>query len=95
VPGNLAAVRELMQHPAFSINNPNSCYSLFLGFARSPVNFHAGEEGDWAPWSRGGGVALRAIHALHDLAFLPSRGAKSPAFGWAPAWSGRLGRPVG
>ena len=28
--------------PSFNITNPNSCYSLFLGFARSPVNFHAG-----------------------------------------------------
>ena len=39
--GNVTAVKELMQHPAFNINNPNNCYSLFLGFARSPVNFHA------------------------------------------------------
>lgn len=42
VPGNVAAVKRLMSHPAFNINNPNNCYSLFLGFARSPVNFHAG-----------------------------------------------------
>jgi hypothetical protein len=42
-PGNLAAVRELVSHPAFNITNPNNCYSLFLAFARSPVNFHAGE----------------------------------------------------
>lgn len=39
--GNVAAVRELVDHPAFNINNPNNCYSLFLAFARSPVNFHA------------------------------------------------------
>ncbi|KAL4441019.1 hypothetical protein ABPG77_010450 [Micractinium sp. CCAP 211/92] len=43
VPGNVAHVKALMSHPAFNINNPNSCYSLFLGFARSPVNFHAAD----------------------------------------------------
>jgi aminopeptidase N len=40
-PGNLAAVKQLLDHPAFAITNPNSCYSLFLGFARSAPNFHA------------------------------------------------------
>ena len=34
--------RELVSHPAFNITNPNNCYSLFLAFARSPINFHAG-----------------------------------------------------
>ncbi|KAK9785425.1 hypothetical protein WJX73_000376 [Symbiochloris irregularis] len=43
VSGNLAAVQELQQHPAFNIKNPNNCYSLFLPFVRSPVNFHAGD----------------------------------------------------
>lgn len=42
VPGNAAHVKALMSHASFNISNPNSCYSLFLGFARSPVNFHAG-----------------------------------------------------
>ncbi len=42
-PGNLASVRALAAHPAFVITNPNACYSLFLGFARSPVNFHAAD----------------------------------------------------
>jgi aminopeptidase N len=40
MPGNVANVRALMEHPAFVVTNPNCCYSLFLGFARS-VNFHA------------------------------------------------------
>ncbi|GBF99642.1 peptidase M1 family [Raphidocelis subcapitata] len=40
-PGNLSAVRSLLQHPAFAITNPNSCYSLFLGFARAAPNFHS------------------------------------------------------
>lgn len=42
-PGNVAAVKALVDHPAFNISNPNNCYSLFLGFCRSPVNFHAGD----------------------------------------------------
>ena len=41
VEGNVARTRELVQHPAFNITNPNNCYSLFLGFARSAVNYHA------------------------------------------------------
>ena len=43
VPGNLKNVEKLMSHPAFSIKNPNACYSLFLTFVRSPVNFHAAD----------------------------------------------------
>lgn len=44
-PGNVAALRALVEHPAFTISNPNNCYSLFLAFAHSPINFHAGERG--------------------------------------------------
>ena len=43
VPGNLKNVEKLMEHPAFSIANPNACYSLFLSFLRSSVNFHAAD----------------------------------------------------
>jgi aminopeptidase N len=32
--GNLELVKQLVDHPAFNITNPNNCYSLFLGFAR-------------------------------------------------------------
>lgn len=42
MPGNVSNVRALMEHPAFQITNPNCCYSLFLGFARS-INFHAAD----------------------------------------------------
>jgi hypothetical protein len=42
MPGNVSNVRKLMEHPAFQITNPNCCYSLFLGFARS-INFHAAD----------------------------------------------------
>ena len=41
--GNLKNVEGLLDHPAFSITNPNACYSLFLSFLRSPVNFHAAD----------------------------------------------------
>lgn len=41
VEGNVKHVTGLLDHEAFNINNPNNCYSMFLGFARSPVNFHA------------------------------------------------------
>ncbi|CAK0786230.1 hypothetical protein CVIRNUC_009443 [Coccomyxa viridis] len=43
VPGNLKNVEKLVEHPAFSIKNPNACYSLFLSFLRSAVNFHAAD----------------------------------------------------
>jgi aminopeptidase N len=43
LPGNLTAVTELAKHPAFSMTNPNCCYSLYLAFQRSPVNFHAAD----------------------------------------------------
>ena len=41
--GNLKEVESLTSHPAFSIKNPNCCYSLLLAFARSAVNFHAAD----------------------------------------------------
>ncbi len=42
-PGNVTNVQNLLEHPAFIITNPNSCYSVFLGFARSTPNFHAAD----------------------------------------------------
>mmetsp|Transcript_1848 Transcript_1848/g.4161 ORF Transcript_1848/g.4161 Transcript_1848/m.4161 type:complete len:1006 (+) Transcript_1848:70-3087(+) len=43
IPGNLDVVKELMEHPAFDIKNPNKVYSLIGPFARSAVNFHASD----------------------------------------------------
>jgi aminopeptidase N len=44
LPNNTPAVDSLSQsHPAFVITNPNSCYSLYGGFARSAPNFHAAD----------------------------------------------------
>lgn len=42
-PGNVESARALADHPAFAITNPNCCYSLYLAFQRSPVNFHAAD----------------------------------------------------
>lgn len=43
VEGNVQRVQQLLEHPAFNITNPNSCYSTFLTFTRSPKNFHAAD----------------------------------------------------
>jgi aminopeptidase N len=47
-PNNVAAVAKLVEHSSFSITNPNCCYSLFLAFARSAVNFHAADGSGYA-----------------------------------------------
>jgi len=41
LPGGLARVRALMQHPAFDIKNPNKARSVISAFAsNNPMNFH-------------------------------------------------------
>ncbi|KAG2426656.1 hypothetical protein HXX76_012967 [Chlamydomonas incerta] len=64
-PGNLALVKQLESHPAFNINNPNNCYSLFLGFGRSPVNFHAADGSGYA-WM--GDAVLKVDGLNHQVA---------------------------
>lgn len=41
IPQNVENVRNLLNHPAFDLRNPNKVYSLIGGFCGSPVNFHA------------------------------------------------------
>ncbi|CAI7860767.1 unnamed protein product, partial [Closterium sp. NIES-53] len=41
IPGNVEAVKRLMEHPAFIITEPNKVYSLIGGFTSSAVNLHA------------------------------------------------------
>ncbi|KAF1874060.1 hypothetical protein Lal_00041503 [Lupinus albus] len=41
IPSNVENVRQLLNHPAFDLRNPNKVYSLIGGFCGSPVNFHA------------------------------------------------------
>ncbi len=48
LPGAPARVRELMQHPAFDIRNPNKVYSLIGGFCSCAVNFHARDGSGYA-----------------------------------------------
>eukprot|EP00803_Ostreobium_quekettii_P009982 evm.model.scf_576.6 EVM.evm.TU.scf_576.6 scf_576:45484-53102(+) len=43
LPGNIEGVRALLDHPAYSITNPNCNYSLLIGFTFSAVNFHAAD----------------------------------------------------
>ena len=48
IPGNVEVVKELMDHPAFDIKNPNKVYSLIGGFFRSAVNFHSSDGSGYA-----------------------------------------------
>ncbi|KAA0042746.1 puromycin-sensitive aminopeptidase [Cucumis melo var. makuwa] len=41
IPGNVENVRNLLNHKAFDLRNPNKVYSLIGGFCGSIVNFHA------------------------------------------------------
>ncbi len=43
LPGALARVRALMQHPGFSIRNPNKVYALIGGFRNNQLHFHAAD----------------------------------------------------
>ena len=43
IEGNLKVMKELLDHPAFDIKNPNKVYSLIGGFTRSAVNYHAAD----------------------------------------------------
>ena len=43
IEGNLEVVKELLDHPAFDIKNPNKVYSLIGGFTSSAVNYHAAD----------------------------------------------------
>jgi len=49
VPGDqtLAAVRDLMQHPAFSMKNPNKVRALLGAFSRNLPSFHATHGGGY------------------------------------------------
>jgi aminopeptidase N len=49
---DLAAVRELMGHPAFTLRNPNRARSLVAAFCSSnPVQFHAPDGSGYAFWA--------------------------------------------
>ena len=49
---DVAAVRSLMQHPAFSLKNPNRARSLIFSFCNgNPVRFHAEDGSGYAFWA--------------------------------------------
>ncbi|MCK9380520.1 MAG: aminopeptidase N [Sulfuritalea sp.] len=49
LPGTAARVRELMQHPAFDLKNPNKVYALLRSFcAANPRHFHAADGSGYA-----------------------------------------------
>jgi aminopeptidase N len=47
LPGTLARVRALMEHPAFDIKVPNKVYALIRGFTANHVRFHAADGGGY------------------------------------------------
>ena len=47
-PGNLSAVKKLLEHPLFDDKNANTVRSVVLGFAASVVNFHAADGSGYA-----------------------------------------------
>jgi aminopeptidase N len=48
LPGTLARVTELLDHPAFDIKVPNKVYSLIRAFSANHVRFHAADGGGYA-----------------------------------------------
>jgi aminopeptidase N len=67
LPGTLARVRELLQHPAFDLKVPNKVYALIRSFSANHVRFHAAD---------GGGYAFLADQVLALDRFNPQVGAR-------------------
>jgi aminopeptidase N len=59
---DVAAVRDLMTHPAFTLKNPNRARSLIFGFCNgNPAQFHAPDGSGYAFWAEQV-IALNAIN---------------------------------
>ena len=59
---DVAAVRELMKHPAFSLKNPNRARSLIFSFCNgNPARFHAVDGSGYAFWAE----QVTALDALN------------------------------
>ncbi len=59
---DVRAIRELMQHPAFSLRNPNRARSLIFSFCNgNPAQFHAADGSGYAFWAEQV-IALNAIN---------------------------------
>ncbi|MFC5475921.1 aminopeptidase N [Paraherbaspirillum soli] len=49
---NVAAIRALLEHPAFTLKNPNRARSLIFSFCNgNPANFHAADGSGYAFWA--------------------------------------------
>ncbi len=48
LPGTLAEVKKLLEHPAFDIRNPNKVYALIRSFCANHARFHAADGGGYA-----------------------------------------------
>ncbi|MDY7573869.1 aminopeptidase N [Actimicrobium sp. CCI2.3] len=60
---DVAAVRTLMQHPAFTLKNPNRARSLIFSFCNgNPAQFHASDGSGYAFWAEQV-IALNSINA--------------------------------
>jgi aminopeptidase N len=61
-PTDVAAVRALMKHPAFTLKNPNRARSLIFGFCNgNPSQFHAEDGSGYQFWAEQV-IALNAIN---------------------------------
>ena len=59
---DVAAVRQLMRHPAFTLTNPNRARSLIFSFCNSnPAQFHAADGSGYAFWAEQV-IALNSIN---------------------------------
>jgi len=59
---DVKAIRKLMQHPAFTLNNPNRARSLIFSFCNAnPAQFHAADGSGYAFWAEQV-IALNAIN---------------------------------
>ncbi len=59
---DVAAVRKLMRHPAFTLTNPNRARSLIFSFCNSnPAQFHAADGSGYAFWAEQV-IALNSIN---------------------------------
>ena len=64
LPHCLEQVRELMQHQAFHLSNPNNVYALIRGYAGNPVGFHSPVDGQGYAFIADQVLALDAINSL-------------------------------
>ncbi|WP_395827337.1 aminopeptidase N [Collimonas sp.] len=59
---DIAAIRALLEHPAFSLKNPNRARSLIFSFCSgNPANFHAADGSGYAFWADQV-IALNAVN---------------------------------